>query len=73
MLDCPNCAGLTLRALETNGVWAVREVKKASCPIGNELVFLPDDVEPGDFVECHGVRHRVTYEFGSYALVRPHA
>ncbi len=73
MFDCPNCAGLTLRAIETNGVWAVREVKKASCPIGNEPVFLPDDVEPGDVVECHGVRHRVTYEFGSYALVRAEA
>lgn len=70
MFDCPNCAGLTLRAIEANGVWTVREVKKASCPIGNELVVLPDDVQPGDLVECHGARHRVTYEFGSYALVR---
>jgi len=31
---------------------------------------LPDDVQPGDIVECHGARHLVTYEFGSYALVR---
>lgn len=73
MFDCSNCAGLTLRAIETNRVWTVREVKKASCPIGNELVFLPDDVAPGDLIECHGVRHRVTYEFGGYALVRADA
>jgi hypothetical protein len=55
--------------VEANGAWAVREVKKASCPIGDEAVLLPDDVQPGDLVACHGVNHRVTYEFGSYALV----
>lgn len=69
MFECPNCAGLTLRATESNGVWTVREVKTASCPIGDEPVLLPDDVQPGDIVECHSARHRVTYEFGSYALV----
>lgn len=37
--------------------------------MGNEVVILPDDVEPGNVIECHGVRQRVTYEFGAYALV----
>jgi hypothetical protein len=66
---CPNCAGLTLRAIERDGEWTVREVKTASCPVGDEPVVLPDDVQPGDIVECHGRRHRVSYEFGAYALV----
>lgn len=70
LFDCPNCAGLLLRAVERDGVWTVREVKTASCPIGEEQVILSDDVQPGDVVECHGAKHRVTYEFGSYALVR---
>jgi hypothetical protein len=48
----------------------VTEVKKASCTVGNETVILPDDVRPGDVIHCHGVRQRVTYEFGAYALVR---
>jgi hypothetical protein len=43
-------------------------VNKASCAIGEEAVFLPDDVRPGDIIECHGVKQRVTYEFGAYAL-----
>jgi len=51
-------------------VWTVTAVKKASCVVGDEDVILPDDVEPGDVVECHGVRQRVTYEFGTYALVK---
>jgi hypothetical protein len=38
--------------------------------VGEEVVFLPDDVQPGDVVECHGVRQRVTFEFGTYALER---
>jgi len=48
----------------------VSEVKKASCAVGDEVVILPDNVQPGDVVECHGVKQRVTYEFGAYALVR---
>jgi len=51
-------------------VWAVSEVKKASCAVGDEVVILPDDVQPGDIIECHGVRQRVTYEYGTYALVK---
>ncbi|MFQ5658518.1 MAG: hypothetical protein ACE5G5_13330 [Candidatus Methylomirabilales bacterium] len=44
------------------------EVKKASCAVGDEMLILPDDVQPGHIVECHGVKQRVTYEFGAYAL-----
>jgi hypothetical protein len=52
------------------GKWSVTEVKKASCAVGDEAVILPDDVQPGDMIECHGVKQRVTYEFGAYALAR---
>lgn len=44
------------------------EVKKASCAVGEEMLILPDNVQPGDIIECHGVKQRVTYEFGAYAL-----
>jgi len=50
-------------------IWTVSEVKKASCAVSNEIVILPEEVRPGDIIECHGVRQRVTYEFGAYALV----
>jgi hypothetical protein len=43
-------------------------VKKASCAVGEEVVILPDDVQPGTIIECHGVKQRVTFEFGAYAL-----
>ena len=46
------------------------EVKKASCAVGDEIVILPDDVKPGDVVECHGVRQCVTHKFGAYALLK---
>jgi hypothetical protein len=59
-----------LRAVEQDDAWSVREVKKASCPVGDETIILPDDVRPGDRVRCHGKEFRVTYEFGSYALVK---
>jgi hypothetical protein len=48
----------------------VSEVKKASCAVGDEVVIFPDNVKAGDVIECHGVRQRVTYEYGAYALVR---
>ncbi len=51
-----------------NGKWTATEVKKASCAVGDEVVILPDNVKPGDIIECHGVKQRVTYQFGAYAL-----
>jgi hypothetical protein len=53
---------------EKDGVSSVIEVKKASCAVGEEMLILSDDVEPGDIIECHCVKQRVTYEFGTYAL-----
>ncbi len=43
-------------------------LKQASCAVGDEMIVLPDDVQPGDIIECHGAKQRVTYEFGAYAL-----
>ncbi len=43
-------------------------LKTASCIVGDELIFLPDDVKPGNIVECHGTKQRVTYAYGTYAL-----
>ncbi|MBI4590249.1 MAG: hypothetical protein HY725_15555 [Candidatus Rokubacteria bacterium] len=51
-------------------MWTVTAVKKASCAVGDEVVVLSGDVRPGDLIECHGVRQRVTYECGTYALVK---
>jgi len=53
---------------EKRGVWSVTEVKTASCAVGEETVILPDEARPGDIIECHGVKQRVTYEFGAYGL-----
>jgi hypothetical protein len=43
-------------------------LKTASCAVGDEVAILQDDVKPGDLVECHGIKQRVTYEYGAYAL-----
>ena len=45
-------------------------VKTASCAVGEETIILPDDVKPGDIIECHGVKQQVSYEYGAYALVQ---
>lgn len=43
-------------------------LKTASCAVGDEVVILPDAVKPGDIIECHGAKQRVTHEYGAYAL-----
>jgi len=53
---------------EQEGTWSAVVLKTASCAVGDEMVVLPDDVQPGDIIECHGVKQRVTYEYGAYAL-----
>ncbi|MBI4413876.1 MAG: hypothetical protein HY576_05825 [candidate division NC10 bacterium] len=53
-----------------DGEWRGTLLKRASCAVGGEEVILPDDLQPGDMIECHGVRQRVTYEYGAWALER---
>ena len=53
-----------------DGEWRGTLLKRASCAAGEEEIILPDDVQPGDIIECHGVRQRVTYEYGAWALER---
>jgi len=53
---------------EQDGNWSAVVLKTASCAVGDEVVVLPDDVRPGDIVECHGITQRVTYAYGAYAL-----
>jgi len=50
--------------------WRGALVRRASCAAGEEEVILPDQVQPGDIIECHGVKQRVTYEYGAWALER---
>lgn len=45
-------------------------VKKASCVVCDTFLMLPDGVNPGDVVECCGVKQQLTYDYGAYALER---
>lgn len=53
-----------------DGEWRGTLLKRASCVVGEEGVILPDDVQPGEIIECHGVKQRVTYAYGAWALER---
>lgn len=53
---------------EQDGRWSVVIPKTASCTVGDEVIILTDNVQPGDIIECHGVKQRVTFEYGAYAL-----
>lgn len=53
---------------EQGGTWSAAVLKTASCAGGDEVIILPDDVQPGDVIQCHGIQQRVTYEYGAYAL-----
>ena len=53
-----------------DGGWRATLVKRTSCAVGEEEVILPDDVQPGEIIECHGVKQRVTYAYGTWALER---
>jgi hypothetical protein len=53
---------------EQKDKWSAVVLKTASCAVGEEVIILPDDVQPGDTIECHGITQRVTYDYGAYAL-----
>ncbi len=68
LMECAHCAGLSLQVSEHGGAWSAEVLKTASCAVGEETVVLPDDIEPGEVIECHGALQRVSHAFGSYAL-----
>ncbi|MCI0371194.1 MAG: hypothetical protein L0214_07375 [candidate division NC10 bacterium] len=53
-----------------NSEWRGTLLKRVSCAVGEEMVILLDEVQPGDIIECHGVKQRVTYAYGAWALER---
>lgn len=69
-IDCSRCAGLTLKLEEEDGRYRLVEVPKASCPVCNRSLDVPEGCGPGDTLSCCGEKFVLTYAFGAYALER---
>ena len=41
---------------------------KVHCSGCGQEIELPSGTRSGDIIECHGMKQRVTYEYGAYAL-----
>jgi endogenous inhibitor of DNA gyrase (YacG/DUF329 family) len=68
LLDCPNCAGLSLRLTEEAGAWAAAIAHHASCPSCGTSILLAPEARAGDVIACCGRAWRLTYEYGAFAL-----
>jgi len=68
-MDCANCAGLTLAVKEQHGSLTLVEIRKVSCPSCDEVLEVPDALQPGDTIECWGRDYVLSYEFGAFALM----
>jgi hypothetical protein len=71
VIDCPNCAGLSLRLREEGGRWTATVAQKVSCPNCDRVITLEESAEAGDVIECCGRRYRLTFEYGAFAAVEP--
>ncbi len=67
VIDCPNCAGLSLRLREDGERWTATIAHIVSCPNCDRTILLPEDARAGDLVECCGWRYRLTFEYGAFA------
>lgn len=52
---------------DEGGRWVATLAYRVSCPDCGQLLTLPEDAKPGDFVECCGRRYRLTFEYGAFA------
>ncbi|HKW95598.1 MAG TPA: hypothetical protein VJX92_27165 [Methylomirabilota bacterium] len=68
LIDCPSCAGLTLRLQEQGGRWTATIAYQVSCPDCQQTIVLPDSAKAGDRVACCGREYRLTFEYGAFAL-----
>ncbi len=71
VIDCPNCAGLSLRLREAHGRWSATIAHKVSCPNCDRVITLGESAKAGDVVECCGRRYRLAVEYGAFAAVDP--
>lgn len=67
LIDCPHCAGLSLRLKDEGGQWVATIAHKVSCPDCNRVIVLPEATKPGDLIECCRRRYRLTFEYGAFA------
>ncbi len=66
LLDCPHCAGHTLRLACPDGRWSATLADQVSCPSCYQLLTLPAGARVGDTVECCGQRYRLTFDYGAF-------
>ena len=68
LVDCPNCAGFSLRLREAGGEWSAAVAHRVSCPGCERAIVLADTAKAGDRVECCGRQYVLTFEYGAFAL-----
>lgn len=71
LLECPNCAGLSLRVREGDGGWTATIAQTVSCPACERVIVLDEEAKAGDSIECCGQRYRLTFEYGTFAAEPP--
>jgi len=52
---------------EVGSRWSATLAHRVSCPNCDEVLTLPGDAKPGDFVQCCDRRYRLTFEYGAFA------
>jgi ribosomal protein S27E len=67
IVECPNCAGHTVRLTKEGDHWAAKLAHQVSCPACEKVLTVADDAKPGDVVECCGRHYRLTFEWGAFA------
>ena len=67
LVECPDCAGQTLRVRKDDGRWSATLAYRASCPECDEVRTLPEGVKPGNTLRCCGRIYRLTFEYGAFA------
>jgi len=71
IIDCPFCAGLSLRLIEQAGRFSDVALRAVSCPNCDGIILLSDKADAGDMIRHCGKDFRLSYEFGSFALEDP--
>lgn len=68
IISCDSCAGVLFRLVQDNGMYLLRELPQASCPVCGTMLQLPNEVQAGENAEHCDQTFVVTYAYGSYAL-----
>ncbi|MBI4244933.1 MAG: hypothetical protein HY606_12660 [Planctomycetes bacterium] len=68
IIECELCAGMKFKLNSDSKGFKLIPIHYASCPDCGKMLEVPTNSTAGDKLFCCGKQHKLTFEYGAWAL-----